>query len=174
MTLPGRSKFSFNDMRNDVSGLRLGGTPAHYQSPMQTLSDDVSGSWAGGSSSPAHHPMQTHRVRRTSSVVQAYKIVPGYWKDGSSASFHYPMQTHVQTCSELRGPSFDEFADDNLYSQLARSTYELARCHNNFGSGFPADSRKITRHSFVASAWWLLRLASPSKHPYRSSLPSQF
>ena len=153
MALPWRSKFSFKDMRNDVSGFRLGGTPAPNQNPMQTLNEDVSDSWAGGSSSPAHQSMQTSM--QVSSSVQTHELVSGYWGDGSSASSHYPMQT---------GSCFSELTDLSMLNSLAclvdrpavqmsssilsqavcfaKLTDRLARHRNNFGSGCPADYRK--------------------------------
>ena len=102
MALPWRSNFSSRDMRNDVSGFRLGGNPAPNQNPMQTLNEDVSDSWAGGSSSSAHQSMQT--IRQDSSSVQTHELVSGYWGDGSSASSHYPMQT---------GSCFSELRDEH-------------------------------------------------------------
>ena len=124
MALPWRSKFSFKDMRNDVSGFRLGGTPAPNQNPMQTLNEDVSDSWAGGSSSSAHQSMQTSR--QDSSSVQTHELVSGYWGDGIIASSHYPMQTG-NCCSKLIS-SLDMFSVQTHLPSLLGSRTSSTVC----------------------------------------------
>ena len=110
-TPPGRSNFSSKNIRNDVSGFRLGGTPP-----------------------PTRSRCRPSMMMNPTLGQEAVALLP-ISRCRPNSSFRH---TSVQT-DKLRDPCSNMLVQSSMFSQqLGQRLIGLNR--NNFGSGLPAES----------------------------------